>query len=231
MRVNISPMLTVSKVPKARSRRYRGVDAGARVEERRGQFIEAGLECFGTRGYHAVTVRELCAQAQLTERYFYESFKDREALFAAVYEHLIATLRVDFMAAAAPRAPDLRAMARAGLEVFYRRLKQDPRVARMLLVDVLTVSHEMEQRAMAATFGFGDLLKQMCLAALPGNGAATGVPDMDLISTGLIGACVQIAMRWVADGYRQPLRRVVEASLSFFFAILDRLSQSSTPRS
>lgn len=207
------------------ARRYRGLDAGERTEERRRQFIAAGLECFGTQGYHAVTVRELCAQAQLTERYFYESFKDREALFAAVYAHLIDELRRGFMAAAGPLVPDLQAMARAGLEVFYRSLKKDPRVARMLMVEVLTVSRDMEQRAQQATFGFAELLKQMTLRVLPRERAMA--QDMDLIATGLIGACVQIAMRWVADGYRQPLKRVIDTSMTIFQALIAQLAHES----
>ena len=202
-------------------RRYRGVAADERVTERRRQFIEAGLACFGTRGYHPVTVRDLCAEAHLTERYFYESFKDREALFAAVYEHLIAELRRDFMAAALPRAPHLSGMARAGLDVFYRRLHQDPRIARMLLVEVLTVSQEMEQRAQTATFGFGDLLKQMTLAALPAR--TQPKEDMDLMATGLIGCCVHIAMRWIADGYRLPVETVIDTAMSFFDGTIRQL--------
>lgn len=211
--------------PPSKPRRYRGIAAGERVTERRRQFIEAGLSCFGTRGYHPVTVRDLCAEARLTERYFYESFKDREALFAAVYEHLIEELRRDFMAAALPRAPDLSGMARAGLEVFFRRLQQDPRIARMLLVEVLTVSQDMEQRAQSATFGFGDLLKQMTLAALPARREPK--EDMDLMATGLIGCCVHIAMRWNADGYRLPIDTVIETAMSFFEGTIRQLG--STP--
>lgn len=207
-------------------RRYRGIAAGERVTERRRQFIEAGLSCFGTRGYHPVTVRDLCAEARLTERYFYESFKDREALFAAVYEHLIAELRRDFMAAALPRAPQLSDMARAGLEVFFRRLQQDPRIARMLLVEVLTVSQDMEQRAQSATFGFGDLLKQMTLAALPTR--TEPKEDMNLVATGLIGCCVHIAMRWNADGYRLPINTVIETAMSFFEGTIRQLGSATT---
>lgn len=202
--------LPLSRTP----RRYRGVDAGERVNERRRQFIEAGLECFGTRGYHGVTVRELCAEARLTERYFYESFQDREALFAAVYEDLVETLRRDFLAAAAPQAPDLREMARTVLGVFFRRLQKDPRVARMLLVEVLTVSRNMEHRAMSATFGFGDLLRQMTLAHLPA--ARRPAPGMDLVASGLIGATVHIAMRWTDDGYRAPVKSVIDTTMGFF---------------
>ena len=215
----------IQEKPPTRPRRYRGVAAGERVTERRRQFIESGLSCFGTRGYHPVTVRDLCTEARLTERYFYESFKDREALFAAVYEHLIEELRRDFMAAAVPCAPDLSGMARAGLGVFYRRLQQDPRIARMLLVEVLTVSQEMEQRAQSATFGFGDLLKQMTLAALPQN--VRPKEDMDLMATGLIGCCVHIAMRWSADGYRQPLSTVIDTAMSLFEGTIRQLGAAS----
>lgn len=211
-----------------RSRPYRGIDAGARVVERRKQFVEAGLECFGSRGYHTVTVRELCAQAQLTERYFYESFKDRETLFGAVYDHLIAQLRTEFVNAAAPKAPELGDMARAGLGAFFGRLHKDPRVARILLVEVLTVSSAMEMRAQSATFAFGDLLKQMTLATLPQNAPAKASRDMDLFATGLIGATVHMAMRWIADGYHPPIKTVIETAMSFFEATI-RLLGATPP--
>lgn len=211
------------------ARRYRGVDAAARIRERRAQFIEAGLELFGTKGFHAVTVRELCAQAQLTERYFYESFKDRESLFAAVYESLIEQLRADFLRAAAPKAPQLDEMARAGLGVYFRGLQRDPRFARITLVDVLAVSGSMERRAQAATFGFADLIRQLTLSAVP----ATLRPREDamgLIATGLIGACVNIAMRWIADGCQPPVKTVIDSTMTFFDATIRQLTLPPKPK-
>jgi AcrR family transcriptional regulator len=202
-------------------RRYRGIDANQRIRERRRQLIEAGLECFGTRGYHAVTVREICAQAQLTERYFYESFKDREALFAAVYEDQIDRLRRAFTDAALPRAPQLEEMTRAGLGVYFRSLQQDARVARVLMIDVLTVSADMEHRALKATFGFADLLKDMTTALLPRDAKITA--DLDLVATGLIGSCVHVAMRWIADGYHQPVEIVIDTSMILFVATVRHL--------
>ena len=62
----------VEKKPAAdRGRRYRGVSEEARQAERRQRFVEAGLTVFGSRGYHSSTVRSICAEAGLTERYFY----------------------------------------------------------------------------------------------------------------------------------------------------------------
>lgn len=215
-------------VDEPKARRYRGVDAAERVTERRAQFVQAGLECFGTRGYHAVTVRELCAEAQLTERYFYESFDDREALFAAVYQSLIAQLRSEFTTATLPRAPNLDEMARAGLGAFFRALQKDARVARILMVEVLTVSIEMERQAMRATFAFADLVKQMALATVPRE-RVRDLPDMDLVATGLIGSVTHIAIRWIADGYHQPVKTVIDTAMTFFEATT-RLLGAKSPK-
>lgn len=222
--VNKRPVRAVKRAkaePKAR--RYRGVDAAERVLERRRQFVAAGVECFGTRGYHAVTVRELCVEAQLTERYFYESFKDREALFAAVYEDLIEQLRRDFTTAALPRAPALDEMARAGIGAFFRGLQKDPRCGRIIMVEVLTVSVEMEQRAMKATFAFADLIRQMMLATLPRGTRPRDGLDTELMATGLIGSCTHIAIRWIADGYHQPAKTVIDTAMTFFQATTQQL--------
>ena len=80
-----------AETPKRRT--FKGMAPEDRQRERRERFMEAGFEAFGLRGYHSVTVREICAEARLTERYFYESFKDREALFSAIYERQVGVLR------------------------------------------------------------------------------------------------------------------------------------------
>lgn len=218
--------------PARNTRRYGGMMIEDRVSERRQRLVDAGLECFGTRGYHGITVRELCAQAGLTERYFYESFKDREALFAAVYQDVVARLRASFLAAAAAHAPDLENMARAGLGVFFRLLKRDPRVSRMLLVEVLTVSREMERQAQGATFGFGDLLRQMTRATIPGSPAAAPQPkqDLDLVAAGLIGSSIHIAMRWTYGGCRQSVNTVIETAMTFFRSTIEELGGAGTGR-
>jgi AcrR family transcriptional regulator len=171
-------------------------------------------------------VRELCAQAHLTERYFYESFKDREALFAAVYEDQIQRLRREFTAAVMPLAPKVEAMARAGLGVYFRNLQHDARVARVLMIDVLTVSADMERRALEATFGFADLLNEMTMALVPRD---TKIPaDPDLLATGLIGSCVHVAMRWIAGGYHQPVDIVIDTSMILFVATVRQLGVAAT---
>ncbi|RZK99325.1 MAG: TetR/AcrR family transcriptional regulator, partial [Rubrivivax sp.] len=69
--------------PGTLGRRYGGVDPEERQRQRKARLIEAALAVFGANGYHPSTVRDVCKEAQLTSRYFYESFDGMEALFKA----------------------------------------------------------------------------------------------------------------------------------------------------
>src|SRR5206468_2848506 len=66
------------------TRPYGGVSAERRVADRRERLLEAALEDFGTRGVAATGVKDICRRAGLTDRYFYESFRDSGELFTAV---------------------------------------------------------------------------------------------------------------------------------------------------
>ena len=74
-------------------RTYAGESLSERTARRRQQFLDAGLQVFGTTGYRTATVRQLCKQAGLTDRYFYESFASTEDLLVAVYEREFDELR------------------------------------------------------------------------------------------------------------------------------------------
>lgn len=66
------------------ARIYRGATAEARREQRRTKLIEAALDCFASRGVAHTTMRDICSQARLTDRYFYESFRNTKDAYEAV---------------------------------------------------------------------------------------------------------------------------------------------------
>jgi AcrR family transcriptional regulator len=73
-------MLTVS----APVRSYGGKSAEERAEDRRQRLVEATITVLAEQG-GATTMTAICAEAGLTERYFYESFAHRDdALLAAL---------------------------------------------------------------------------------------------------------------------------------------------------
>ena len=85
---------------------YGGVSAEERVADRRARLLEAGLECFGTAGSPATGVKDVCRAAGLTDRYFYESFKDGRALFLAVFDDVTDALFGAVAEAVLAVAPD-----------------------------------------------------------------------------------------------------------------------------
>lgn len=76
--------MTTSAAP----RRYGGKSAEERRAERRETLLAVGQEIWQEQGWAAVTMRGVCARAGLTDRYFYESFADRDALLGAIFDRL-----------------------------------------------------------------------------------------------------------------------------------------------
>ncbi len=70
---------------RAGERSYGGRSAQQRVEERRHRMVEAAITVLATQGERA-TMTAICHEAGLTERYFYESFANRDAALVAALE-------------------------------------------------------------------------------------------------------------------------------------------------
>ncbi|NKF24269.1 TetR/AcrR family transcriptional regulator [Solimonas marina] len=215
--------MTSSKAP-ARGRRFRGLDTKERQRQRREQLVAAGLEMFGTRGYHSVGVREICAEAKLTERYFYESFSNREALFQAVYNHGIDTIRAAVMqsimqsGAASGAGRDMRAVARTTIRAFLSKLRDDPRLSRVLMMDSMTVSSDVGLQSQIATQSFADLIGGMIRSAYP-ELPQLGI-DGQLLADGLIGSTVYLAIHWTVHDFAKPLDVIVDHCVLLYDAVI-----------
>lgn len=184
---------------------YGGISAQDRREQRRTALIESGLRLFGTDGYLNVPVKRICDDAGLTQRYFYESFNDREALLDAVYRHCVADLRestslaaVEYLAGV-PDIPEggavpeahIAGLARAAFGAFLSSLTVDPRRARVLLIEVVGVSPALEQLRIGAIHDWADLIVGFTTAD------PAGATDRKrLAAIGLVGAITQLLVDW-----------------------------------
>ncbi|MGB4344152.1 MAG: TetR/AcrR family transcriptional regulator [Moraxellaceae bacterium] len=204
------------------TRRYRGASAEQRQHERRAKLLDAGLKVYGDIGYHAATVRGICHEAGLTERYFYESFANSEDLLCAVYEQVIANQRERMMAAIAAVVPDHAAMIRAGLTAFLAFVQESPASARVQFLEVLGVSPRVDQLYRRAIETFAQLLRGLG----EGNTTLARNVDMDTLSVGLVGAMVGIGSRWMLSGFSQPLEDVVTTSHIIFSGVMEQLQRA-----
>lgn len=117
-------------------RRYGGKSAEERRAARREQLLDAGLAIWHEHGWAAVTMRGVCARASLTDRYFYESFRDRDdllgALFDQVRDQTLAALLTAFDTAADRTAGG---QLREALQTIVTSLTEDPERAQVLFGD------------------------------------------------------------------------------------------------
>lgn len=198
-------------------RPFRGVAHEQRQRERRERLIAAGIEAFGERGYHAVTVRDLCGRARLTERYFYESFDGLEALFVAVYRQINQTLMQATLSALQSSPADAVVLSERALRVFLEFVRADPQRARIFLIDAISISHDVQQVSASVAGSYAQLARRFIGQLFPD--AVGGALDIDLIATGLIGANVHIATQWLREDFRTPLERVLENMVAFYRAL------------
>ncbi|MCG7607861.1 hypothetical protein BA059_22945 [Mycolicibacterium sp. (ex Dasyatis americana)] len=116
------------------SRAYRGQGADARSAERRARLLQAAVDLVGTQGVSAMTMRAVCREAELSQRFFYESFTDTDDLLRAVYRSTFEHAR-DVLGAASDPASDPPARTRAGVRAAAQLVTDDPRICRILLVE------------------------------------------------------------------------------------------------
>ena len=213
---------TAAAAPAAEQGRvYGGISSGQRKAERRERFIQAGIVVFGRDGHAATTTRSLCAEAGLTQRYFYESFDSLEALFIAVATRLGRELENSLVAAleAAPDHPEAR--VRACLMAYFQGIRRDPYVGRILLVEVYAASGRLEPMVRQFVATFTELMRSSIDTAFP-QLAGLGV-NVRLLAAGYIGATHHIALNWVLGGYAEPLEEVAGTALRIFAAPLREL--------
>ncbi|MDO8184971.1 TetR/AcrR family transcriptional regulator [Conexibacter sp. JD483] len=112
-----------------------GMTSSERELRRREQFLAAGLELFAARGWTATTVTDVCREARLSQRYFYEQFDSREALFLAVVDR--AAEQIEAVVQAAANAPGRSAQEQAHgvLSALAEHFAADPRTVRVTLVE------------------------------------------------------------------------------------------------
>jgi AcrR family transcriptional regulator len=111
-------------------RSFRGVSADDRRAERRTRLVDACIDVIGADGIANTTMTAVCKRSGLTERYFYESFANRDELLVAVFDSMVLDVGDRIVVALAVAPNDLAGRARTVSSVIVDVLADDPRIAR-----------------------------------------------------------------------------------------------------
>jgi AcrR family transcriptional regulator len=199
---------TKQELPSCLVRPYRGVSASERIAARRQRLIEAGLELFGTRGIAAVGVGDVCAEAGLTKRYFYESFPSMEALAVAVFDDI----RTGIMDQVGPAilaggAGD----ARPAIDAYVRTVAEDPRVLRLLAFETSEgpLSRHRDNFASRAVETWFSLVSE-----------PTEHPERTrLRAYAFVGASVQIGIAWANGEFKLTTEELIDELVDLFHTL------------
>ncbi|QUR66028.1 TetR/AcrR family transcriptional regulator [Mycobacterium spongiae] len=196
-------------------RPYRGIEAAERLANRRGRLLSAGLDLLGAdpQNYSELTVRGICSRAGLTPRYFYESFADKDAFVAGVFNWVVADIAATTQAAVAAAPPNEQ--SRAGMTNIVRTIADDARIGRLLFSTQLANSVVVRKRAESAAL----------FAMLSGQHAADALqtPATDRIKAGAhfaVGGVVQTISAWLAGDVQLDPDQLVDQ----LAALLDQLT-------
>ncbi len=213
-----------NKASKTKERQFKGLSLTERKQARRAKLIEAGIEAYGTHGFFAVTVKDICNEAKLTERYFYESFKKSDELFQTIFLTLIDQLQNNVMQAIMQASTDPRKMIEDGLTALLTTLRDNPRMARIIYIDAMLVQELHNQATIHETMSrFDRMIQAFVMLMMPHIDRSER--EISLVATGLNGYVTQIAIRWVVSGFKQPMEAVLSSCSIVFLSLLNTFSE------
>ncbi|MDK1684936.1 TetR/AcrR family transcriptional regulator [Acinetobacter terrestris] len=213
-----------NKLSQTKERQFKGLSLTERKQARREKLIEAGIEAYGTHGFFAVTVKDICNEAKLTERYFYESFKKSDELFQTIFLKLIDQLQHNVMQAIMQASTDPRKMIESGLTALLTTLKDNPRMARIIYIDAMLVQELHNQATIHETMlRFDRMIHAFVMLMMPHIDRSER--EISLVATGLNGYVTQIAIRWVVSGFKQSMQEVLSSCSIVFLSLLDTFSE------
>ncbi|MAG43902.1 MAG: TetR family transcriptional regulator [Oceanospirillaceae bacterium] len=196
-------------------RSYRGLTPEQRTAQRRERFVEAGLNLFGNEGFHATTVRKLCKEAGLTDRYFYESFSSMEECLIEVYERclqgILARLQKSLINLEGKTFPE--ELIRKLLNDFFAEM-EDPRVAKVCMFEAEGVSDYMHGL-------YNDYIRRFVMVLMGASRAYVeewplNTEETEVLGNAIVGGIIQATRNWAVNDYHLSRESLVNGIMVIF---------------
>jgi AcrR family transcriptional regulator len=203
-------------------RPYRGVSADDRRAERRARLVDACLDVLGAEGVAGTTMKAICARAGLTERYFYESFRDRDELLGAALDEVVAEIDAAMMDAVRRSPPDLLERARAAAGAFVAVLTDDRRKGRAFLEAV--GNEALKEHHAASVRKYAELVGEQ-MQELEGVQGARAEARLRIATLILVGGTAQAVASWLDGTIALPREELVDEIARLCVAAADVVKQ------
>lgn len=202
------PQLGVMSTP---SRSYGGVPIEQRRARRRAALLDAALEIIGSAGFAKLTVNGLCGQAHLSERYYYESFRDLDTVFSELFDRIVDEIsqavveafltgqsaRPDAEATMSSDAAEIRAKTRAAIAAAVDLIADDPRKARIVTVEAQLHPALLRRRAEVMR-RFAAIMIAVCTAQVGAEVLENTGDQAEFAAIHLLGGLWETTNSWLS---------------------------------
>lgn len=208
------------------ARVYRGLSKADRQSERRERLLEVAFDALGRLGVEGVSMKLIAAQARVQDKHLREHFESVQDLYLAVYRQLATDIgrrmTMRFFEAEGPK--DLNVGFRASLRELFVYLQEDPRRARILVVDAFTQGLQDPTNMTAYISRYSEILRYRLKQRFPTLEASF---DPQVLLAGLVGQIMGVVMVWVSKGFDLSPERLLDHCMFGFSGMLVWLEAES----
>ncbi len=173
--------------------RPNGPGREAVANHQRARLYGAMIERVAGQGYGAASMTELCKLAGVSTRTLYQLFRSKEAYFLATYDAIVANA-IRRIGVAYRFEGDWQVRLRAGFAAYAAEVVDEPKAARLVLVEVLGAGPAALARMRRTRLIF----EQVVSASF--SEAPDGVTLPPLIARGIVCGVERITRQWLLAG-------------------------------
>ena len=177
---------TTAPAPRRRERMPRSA--------RRAQLLDAALEVFVAKGYHATGMDDIADRAGVSKPVLYQHFQSKLELYLALLD-ISCDAVVDAVATALEATDDNKERVAATVDAFYTYVSNDRAAFRLVFESDLTQEPAVRERVERVITYSAALITQVIRDD-------TGLPDAEseLLAVSLVGMAHVSARYWLAPG-------------------------------
>lgn len=207
-------------------RLYGGAPLHARRRDQRERIVAAARSVIAVNGYGNASIDEIVAKARVSRTSFYRFFGGKEECMLVLFEEAMSELADAFTHAAGAEAPDER--IRLGVEGIVAGLGANPETARVVLIEAVGATPEVERARSEARRRFARLLA----AEMRRYEGWRDRPEteVELISLALIAGLAEVVAEMVAGEEPGDWRDLVPPLTRFAMRALTPQAVPQAPR-
>jgi AcrR family transcriptional regulator len=200
---------------------YGGLTVLERRAVRRQRLLDTGLELFA-RGYALATIEGICASAGVTARHFYEEFGSREELLKAVFDRSVDSTILEIIErvdGSTVPTDDLEGLIRQGVGAFLHAFLDDPRRARVVCIESVGVSADLEEHRRELFHSFSALVQGEAERLTDHHEAPSKA--FELTTRALVGGTQELIVDWLLDDEPVSLELLCQVMSDLFMAVIN----------